>query len=84
MGSNPKLVTFLKTKFVLFVYYHFIVLYSQGQFSVIKNVTYNTCMFSYFYDIYDMFEYIGIKLEPVYKGHLSITVTFVRSLEWPL
>ena len=66
------------------MYYHFIVLYSQGQFRVIKNVTYNTCMFSFFYDIYDMFEYIGIKLEPVYTGHLSITVTFVRSLEWPL
>ena len=59
-------------------------LYSQGQFRVIKNATYNSCMFSFFYDIYDMFEYIGIKLEPVYKGHLSITVTFVRSLEWPL
>ena len=31
-------------------------------------------MFSFFYYIYDMFEYIGIKLEPVYMGHLSITV----------
>ena len=32
----------------------------------------------------NILDIIGIKLEPVYKGHLSITVTFVRSIEWPL